>query len=229
MAKLFAAIRRGLCPALFAALLVCAQASVALAQNGTAAAPAATNATQAQDSGPKALGADAAFLREGNATAAPELSGAGEVTGALPTGNGTGLHSESNSGSGSDTISSPGQEDETPVFSWGGYFKGIGALFLILAALWGVVWFLRKRGSLPGGGGLPRDSFSVEAQLALSPKQKIVLVRFLNSRLLLGVTDQRITLLKEVEGPDGRGESTKSTARSFADVIADASQKDDAS
>ena len=194
------------------------------AQNATAPAPAATNATQAQDSGPKALGADTAFLRGGNATAAPELSGAGEVTGSLPAGNGTALHPESKAGS----SSSPGLEDDTPVFSWGGYFKGIGALFLILAALWGVVWFLRKRGSLPGRGGLPRDSFSVEAQLALSPKQKLVLVRFLNSRLLLGVTDQRITLLKEVEGPDGRGESTKSTARSFADVIADASQKNDA-
>ena len=225
MANTLAAIQSRICHVLFAALLICAQASVALAQNSTAPATAATNATQPQDSEPKALGAGDAFLREGNATAAPELSGAGEVTGALPAGNGTALHSESSSNS----SSSPGLEDDTPVFSWGGYFKGIGALFLILAALWGVVWFLRKRGSLPGRGGLPRDSFSVEAQLALSPKQKLVLVRFLNSRLLLGVTDQRITLLKEVEGPDGRGESTKSTARSFADVIADASQKDDAS
>ena len=119
-------------------------------------------------------------------------------------------------------------EDDTPVFSWGGYFQGIGALFLILAALWGVVWFLRRRGSLPGLGGLPRDSFSVEAQLALSPKKKLILVRFLNSRLLLGVTDQQITLLKEVEGPHGREESTKSSSRSFAEVIEDASQKNDA-
>ena len=222
MAKFFAAIPRGLCLALLAALLICAQASVVLAKNSTLAAPGAVNATQTPDSGPKALGADAAFLREGNATAASELSGAGEVTGALSAGNGTALHSESSSGSGL-------EDNDTPVFSWGGYFKGIGALFLILAALWGVVWFLRRRGSLPGRGGLPRDSFGVEAQLALSPKQKLVLVRFLNSRLLLGVTDQRITLLKEVEGPDGRGESAESTARSFADVIADASQKNDAS
>ena len=221
MAKTLAAIHRGLCLTLLAALFVCAHASVSPAKNSTAPVPGATNATQAEDYGPKALGAGASFLREGNATAAAELSGAGEVTGSLPAGNGTALHSEADS--------SPGMEDDTPVFSWGGYFKGIGALFLLLAALWGVVWFLRRRGALPGRGGLPRDSFSVEAQLALSPKQKIVLVRFLNSRLLLGVTDQRITLLKEVEGPDGRGESTKSTDRSFADVIADASQKNDAS
>ena len=203
---------------IFSLLLASAPAGAVPAQNSTA--PSGSNvasATRPEDSGPKALGADNHFLREGNATAETDISGAGAVSGEIPPHNSTALGS-----------SSP-NEPETPIFSWGGYFKGIGALFLILAALWGVVWFLRRRGSLPGLGGLPRDSFSVEAQLALSPKKKIILVRFLNSRLLLGVTDQQITLLKEVEGPDGRGESTKSTARSFADVIADASQKNDAS
>lgn len=155
-------------------------------------------------------------MREGNATAGADISGAGAVSSELPPRDSTTLDSSS------------AAEPDTPIFSWGGYFKGIGALFLILAALWGVVWFLRRRGSLPGLGKLPRDSFSVEAQLALSPKKKLILVRFLNSRLLLGVTDQQITLLKEVEGPHGREESTKSTARSFAEVIEDVSQKTDA-
>ena len=202
---------------IFSLLLASAPAGAVPAQNSTA--PSGSNvasATRPEDSGPKALGADNHFLREGNATAETDISGAGAVSGEIPPHNSTALGS-----------SSP-NEPETPIFSWGGYFKGIGALFLILAALWGVVWFLRRRGSLPGLGGLPRDSFSVEAQLALSPKKKIILVRFLNSRLLLGVTDQRITLLKEVEGPDGREESTKSTARSFAEVIEDVSQKTDA-
>ena len=202
---------------IFSLLLASAPAGAVPAQNSTA--PSGSNvasATRPEDSGPKALGADNHFLREGNATAETEISGAGAVSGEIPPHNSTALGS-----------SSP-NEPETPIFSWGGYFKGIGALFLILAALWGVVWFLRRRGSLPGLGGLPRDSFSVEAQLALSPKKKIILVRFLNSRLLLGVTDQQITLLKEVEGPHGREESTKSSSRSFAEVIEDASQKNDA-
>ena len=202
---------------IFSLLLASAPAGAVPAQNSTA--PSGSNvasATRPEDSGPKALGADNHFLREGNATAETDISGAGAVSGEIPPHNSTALGS-----------SSP-NEPETPIFSWGGYFKGIGALFLILAALWVVVWFLRRRGSLPGLGGLPRDSFSVEAQLALSPKKKIILVRFLNSRLLLGVTDQQITLLKEVEGPHGREESTKSTARSFAEVIEDVSQKNDA-
>ena len=203
---------------IFSLLLASAPAGAVPAQNSTA--PSGSNvasATRPEDSGPKALGADNHFLREGNATAETDISGAGAVSGEIPPHNSTALGS-----------SSP-NEPETPIFSWGGYFKGIGALFLILAALWGVVWFLRRRGSLPGLGGLPRDSFSVEAQLALSPKKKIILVRFLNSRLLLGVTDQQITLLKEVGEPDGREESTKSTARDFAEVIKNASQKNDAS
>ena len=202
---------------IFSLLLASAPAGAVPAQNSTA--PSGSNvasATRPEDSGPKALGADNHFLREGNATAETDISGAGAVSGEIPPHNSTALGS-----------SSP-NEPETPIFSWGGYFKGIGALFLILAALWGVVWFLRRRGSLPGLGGLPRDSFSVEAQLALSPKKKIILVRFLNSRLLLGVTDQQITLLKEVEGPHGREESTKSSSRSFAEVIEDVSQKNDA-
>ncbi len=151
---------------------------------------------------------------EGNATAGGEISGPGAVSGELAARNATSLNSTS-------------AETDAQVFSWGGYFKGIGLLFLILAGLWALVWFLRRRGSLPGMGGLPRDSFSVEAQLALSPKKKLILVRFLNSRLLLGVTDQQITLLKEVEGPDARDKPTKSSSRSFAEVIEDVSQKND--
>ena len=202
----------------FGLLLVSLPALAAPGQNSTAPAPAgqsAVNATRSEDSGPKARGADTSFLRAGNATAESDISGAGTVSGERP------AHE-------AETLEPSSADSETPTFSWGGYFKGIGALFLILAALWGVVWFLRRRGSLPGLGGLPRDLFSVKAQLALGPKKKLILVRFLNSRLLLGVTDQQITLLKEVEGPHGREESTKSTARSFAEVIEDVSQKTDA-
>ena len=221
-------------PALAAAvcvLLFTAQGFAAPAQNGTAKEPVAnatlsaggeksaqaTNITgtvgNATDATGNATAAGNATAM-GNATIISNISGAGTVSGDLPPTEAKTL------GAG---------EPESPLFSWGGYFKGIGAMLLVLAALWGVVWFLRRKGSLPGMGGLPRDMFRVEAQLALSPKKKIILVRFLNSRLLLGVTDQQITLLKEVEGPDDREESTESRARSFANVIATADQKNDTS
>lgn len=85
-------------------------------------------------------------------------------------------------------------------FTWSGYFQAIGVLLLLLAALWGLVWAIRKYGKfnfLPQAGALPRDALRLEAQLPLGPRRSLMVVRFLNKRLLLGVTDHQITLLQE--------------------------------
>lgn len=85
-------------------------------------------------------------------------------------------------------------------FTWSGYFQAIGVLLLLLAILWGVVWAVRKYGRfsfLPQPGAFPRDGLRLEAQLPLGPRKGLMVVRFLNKRLLLGVTDHQITLLKE--------------------------------
>ncbi len=50
---------------------------------------------------------------------------------------------------------------------------------------------------MPRPGALPRDALVMEAQLPLGPRKGLMVVRFLNKRLLLGVTDQQITLLTE--------------------------------
>lgn len=92
--------------------------------------------------------------------------------------------------------------DPAPLFSWGGYFQAVGFMCLLLALLWLAVWTVRRSGKfrfLPMPGALPRDALRMEAQLPLGAKKNLVVVRFLNRRLLLGVTDQRITLLKETE------------------------------
>lgn len=86
------------------------------------------------------------------------------------------------------------------VFTWSGYFQAIGMLLLLLGALWGLVWVVRKYGKfnfLPQPGALPRHALRLEAQLPLGPKRGLMVVRFLNKRLLLGVTDHQITLLQE--------------------------------
>ncbi|MDR2573508.1 MAG: flagellar biosynthetic protein FliO [Desulfovibrio sp.] len=86
------------------------------------------------------------------------------------------------------------------VFSMSGYIQGIGVLFLILALLWGFVWLMRRYGRfnfLPRPGDLPRDALVMEAQMPLGPRKGLMVVRFLNRRLLLGVTDRHITLLTE--------------------------------
>lgn len=102
------------------------------------------------------------------------------------------------------------------VFTWGGYFQAIGVLLLLLALLWGVVWLVRKYGKfnfLPQPGALPRDALRLEAQLPLGPKRSLVVVRFLNKRVLLGVTDHQITLLQEA------GEHHEHDSTEFEEVM----------
>lgn len=112
-------------------------------------------------------------------------------------------------------------------FSWGGYFQAIGVLFLLLAVLWGATWAIRKYGKfnfLPKPGGFPRDALRMEAQLPLGPRKGVVVVRFLNKRLLLGVTDHQITLL--TESADDHDESN---ITEFKDILQEAQrQKTDA-
>jgi flagellar protein FliO/FliZ len=85
-------------------------------------------------------------------------------------------------------------------FSFGGYIQAVGILCLLLAALWGGVWLARRYGKfnfMPRPGAFPRDSLVMEAQMPLGPRKGLMVVRFLNRRLLLGVTDRHITLLTE--------------------------------
>ncbi|MEG2005518.1 MAG: flagellar biosynthetic protein FliO, partial [Bilophila sp.] len=93
------------------------------------------------------------------------------------------------------------------LFSWGGYFQAIGFMALLMIVLWGALWAVRRYGKfrfLPIPGALPRDALRMEAQLPLGPKKGLMVVRFLDRRLLLGVTEQHITLLKEIGLHDDR-------------------------
>jgi len=87
-------------------------------------------------------------------------------------------------------------------FSWSGYFYAIGALCLILGALWGVLWLMRRSGKfrfMPSHKTFPRDALRIEAQIPLGPRRGLMVVRFLNKSLLLGLSDQQITLLSEAD------------------------------
>lgn len=77
----------------------------------------------------------------------------------------------------------------------------VGALFLIIAVLLGGYWLLRRYGPR-GGLGLARGDLKLEGQLSLGPKRHVVVVRFLNRRMVLGVTENNINLLTEVKTGD---------------------------
>ncbi len=108
-------------------------------------------------------------------------------------------------------------------FSWGGYIQALGILAVLLGALWFGTWALRKYGKfnfLPRPGALPRGALVMEAQLPLGPRKGLMVVRFLNKRLLLGVTEQQISLLTEEEASDGSQDSK------FQDIMREASTSD---
>jgi flagellar protein FliO/FliZ len=86
-------------------------------------------------------------------------------------------------------------------WSWSGYFEALALICFLLALLWLLTRFLVKRGGAPGlltsGRGL-----YVESRLSLGPKKWILLLRCLDRRLLIGVTDHAVTLLAEMETED---------------------------
>lgn len=103
-----------------------------------------------------------------------------------------------------------------PAFTWGSYFQAIGYMILLLLLLWGVLWAIRRYGKfncLPLPGAFPKDGLRMEAQLAFGPRRGLMVVRYLNRRLLLGVTDHQITLLKEtnLEQGENKDEPDKKT------------------
>ena len=81
--------------------------------------------------------------------------------------------------------------------SWGTYFEALAILCFILAGLWALLWMLKRHGKGAFfSSGAP--TMRLESRLALGPKKWIMVVRYLDRRLLLGVTDDRISMLTEI-------------------------------
>lgn len=90
--------------------------------------------------------------------------------------------------------------------------KIIGMLMLLIAILLGGFWLLRRYGPKGGFGMMGRGELKLEGQLALGPKKSVVVVRFLNKHLVLGVTDTSINLLTETETGDDASQTDFSQA-----------------
>ncbi len=104
---------------------------------------------------------------------------------------------------------------------WGNYIQMLGSVFLLLAVLFLAVYLLKRYGPRAGLRVFHRGDLKMESQLPLGPKKSVVVVRFLNKRLVVGVTDSQINLLTTVE-VDQDAES-----KGFSQALTKA-QKDDA-
>ncbi|MDR2161446.1 MAG: flagellar biosynthetic protein FliO [Desulfovibrio sp.] len=102
------------------------------------------------------------------------------------------------------------------VFSWGSYFEALAWLCFALALLWFVLWLIKRRGGIHLPGSVP--AMRIESRMALGPKKWIMVVLVQDRRLLLGVTDQRISLLCDLPA-EAAEPAEKDLPRTFAAAL----------
>lgn len=96
-----------------------------------------------------------------------------------------------------------------------------GGLVLLLGILLVAYWLLKRYGPKAGLSMFKRGGLTLEGQLALGPRRSIVLVRFLNKVMVLGVTENQINLLTEVDD-----QHDPASRKDFSQTLQDAGKGD---
>lgn len=102
----------------------------------------------------------------------------------------------------------------------GALFQVAGVLCLLLALIFVGFWVLKRFGKRMGLGVFGTGALRIEGTMSLGPKKNIVVVRFLNKRMVLGVTDASINLLTEMDTGDD------TDRKDFDKALEDARAKD---
>lgn len=97
--------------------------------------------------------------------------------------------------------------------------KMASGLLIILGLIFLGFFLLKKFGHKAGFRVGGNSSLKLMSSLSLGPKKSIVVVRFLNRDLVLGVTDSRINLLTETQAHDKSEEN-------FSQVLSESSDRD---
>lgn len=96
-------------------------------------------------------------------------------------------------------------------------------LLVILAFIFAAFWLLKRYGPKFGIGPAGRGGkLRLVDHLQVGPRKSIVVVRFLNKDMVLGITEQSITFLTESEAQDA-------ASPDFADALAAKTRNPDAS
>jgi flagellar protein FliO/FliZ len=103
---------------------------------------------------------------------------------------------------------------DSAAFSWSGYFEALAWLCFALALLCLILWVIKRRGGVHFPGASP--GARIESRLALGSRKWLLAVHFQGRRLLLGVTDQHISLLCELP-PEEAAQAT--ATRNFAKAM----------
>ena len=78
--------------------------------------------------------------------------------------------------------------------AWGGYFQALAILCFALAALWLILWLMKR--ARHAGIAAPH-TMRIESRLALGPKNWLYVVRCQDKRLILGVSEKNVSLISE--------------------------------
>jgi flagellar protein FliO/FliZ len=92
-------------------------------------------------------------------------------------------------------FAAPGVANSMPSGGASGIGQVTFALLLVLAAVFGVAWMLKRLRAVTGAGA---NGIEVLAQTSLGSKERAVIVRVGDERLLLGVASGQVTLLKSL-------------------------------
>jgi flagellar protein FliO/FliZ len=98
----------------------------------------------------------------------------------------------------------------------------LGYLCLLVAVMFLAYYLLRRFGIHGWGAHGGRNAPRLMSRLALGARQSVAVVRFRGRDLLLGVTDERVTLLTEAEAAEDSPASADEPAagpRSFAALL----------
>jgi flagellar protein FliO/FliZ len=102
-----------------------------------------------------------------------------------------------------------------------GWWTMMGGLMLILGLLLLAYWLLKRYGPKAGLSMFKRGGLAIEGSLALGPRKSVVVVRFLNKVMVLGVTENAINLLTEVDDPNDPASRTE-----FSSALEQAGKED---
>ena len=109
-----------------------------------------------------------------------------------------------------------------PVSAAGGLTQVMFGLACVLALIGGCAWLVRKMapGALAGAGGL-----KVVGGVLVGPKERVVVVEFADSWLLLGVTAGQVSLLQTLPKPGNADAQLAASSPQFADWLKQFLQK----
>lgn len=92
----------------------------------------------------------------------------------------------------------------------------VGYLSLLLGVIFLFYWLMKRYG-VPGSIGSGRNGPRLVSRLMLGNRQSVAVVRYRDTDMVLGVTEERITLLTETEaGPD---EESSVPVKNFASML----------